>query len=153
MQAPALVPRMTAPSPARLLQSLLHMVCALTMTYDQELILNPLCPPDLSALPSSAPSLLTAPPASSSGFIAVSLAFTSIFVLLFSLISLRSKLGEKASAALDKPSVNRLVAWLGFFGFLIGEYAELLVFSRTLSYHVAAMCRFHFVPGDEDVVW
>lgn len=75
---------------------------------------------DLSDLPTNTPTLLTAPPASAPGFIAVSLGFSTVFVFIFTLISLRSKLGPKLGPALDKPFLNRAVAWLGLLGFLIG---------------------------------
>ncbi|KAL5535562.1 hypothetical protein ACEPAF_3656 [Sanghuangporus sanghuang] len=82
---------------------------------------------DLSDLPSNASLLLTGPPSASPGFIAVSLGFSTIFVFLFSIISLRSKLGPKLGAALDKPFLNRGVAWLGLIGFMIGLTAFLVI--------------------------
>jgi len=30
-------------------------------------------------------------------------------------------MGDKLSKALDKPQVQHLTAWIGFFGFFIGE--------------------------------
>ncbi|KAL5534202.1 hypothetical protein ACEPAG_664 [Sanghuangporus baumii] len=83
--------------------------------------------PDLSDLPSNTSLLLTGPPSASPGFIAVSLGFSTIFVFLFSIISLRSKLGPKLGAALDKPFLNRAVAWLGLIGFMIGLTAFLVI--------------------------
>lgn len=82
---------------------------------------------DLSDLPPNVPGLLTSPPSSAPGFIAVSLGFSTIFVLLFTLISLRSKLGPKLGPALDKPFLNRAVAWLGLLGFMIGLTSFLVV--------------------------
>ncbi|KAL5495225.1 hypothetical protein ACEPAI_688 [Sanghuangporus weigelae] len=82
---------------------------------------------DLSDLPSNASLLLSGPPSASPGFIAVSLGFSTIFVFLFSVISLRSKLGPKLGAALDKPFLNRAVAWLGLIGFMIGLTAFLVI--------------------------
>ena len=77
--------------------------------------------PDLSVLPSSAPDLLSAPTATTPAFIAVSLAFTVIFFILFTLTSFRGKMG-KFGNALDKPGVQRATAWIGLLGFLIGQY-------------------------------
>ncbi|KAI0322715.1 hypothetical protein OF83DRAFT_1048815 [Amylostereum chailletii] len=75
---------------------------------------------DLSNLPSNAPDLLSAPTATTPVFIAISIGFTIIFFFLFALISLRAKLGAKLSAALDRPVIQRLSAWIGLFGFMIG---------------------------------
>ena len=82
--------------------------------------------PDLSVLPSSAPDLLSAPTATTPVFIAVSLAFTIIFFMLFVLTSFRGKMG-KFGNALDKPGVQRATAWIGLLGFLIGRYSPYAV--------------------------
>ncbi|THH06921.1 hypothetical protein EW145_g3747 [Phellinidium pouzarii] len=83
---------------------------------------------DLSALPSNVPtSLLTAPAATSPGFIAVSLGFSCLFVAIFTLISFRSKLGPRMGAMFDKPFINRAVAWVGLLGFMIGLTAFLVL--------------------------
>ncbi|ESK95853.1 hypothetical protein Moror_12351 [Moniliophthora roreri MCA 2997] len=83
---------------------------------------------DLSALPESAPTLLlSSPPASSPAFIAVALTLSIIFFFTFTLISFRHKMGEKMAAALDKPMIHRLSAWIGFFGFFIGITSFLIV--------------------------
>ncbi|KAJ3479929.1 hypothetical protein NLI96_g8717 [Meripilus lineatus] len=74
---------------------------------------------DLSVLPGSAPDLLSAPTATTPAFIAVSIAFTFFFLLLFTLTAFRSKMG-KAGAFFDKPVVQRSTAWIGLFGFMIG---------------------------------
>lgn len=76
---------------------------------------------DLSNLPSNAPDLLSAPTATTPAFIAVSLAFTFMFFLLFTFTALRSKLG-KAGPWFDRPMVQRSTAWIGLFGFMIGGY-------------------------------
>ncbi|KAF5390162.1 hypothetical protein D9757_002894 [Collybiopsis confluens] len=76
---------------------------------------------DLSDLPSNAPQLtLSAPPSSSPAFIAVSLVISILFFFTFTMISLRHKMGEKLAGAMDKPAIQRISAWLGFFGFFIG---------------------------------
>jgi len=50
-----------------------------------------------------------------------------IFFITFTLISFRHKMGPKLSVALDKPMVQRLSAWVGFIGFLIGITAFLII--------------------------
>lgn len=82
---------------------------------------------DLSALPSNAPDLLTAPTATTPAFIAISLGFSVVFFILFTFISLRTKLGAKLSAALDRPMVQRTSAWIGLLGFMIGLTAFLVI--------------------------
>ena len=75
---------------------------------------------DLSDLPSNTPDLLSAPTATTPAFIAVSLAFTVIFFLLFTLTAFRGKMGKMGNL-LDKPSIQRTTAWIGLLGFLIGK--------------------------------
>ncbi|KAF5374846.1 hypothetical protein D9758_000252 [Tetrapyrgos nigripes] len=83
---------------------------------------------DLSVLPSNAPQLvLSAPPPSSPAFIAVSLAFSIMFFFTFTLISFRHKMGERIAAQLDKPLIQRVSAWIGFFGFFIGISSFLIL--------------------------
>lgn len=73
-------------------------------------------------LPSNIPALISDPTFVSPGFMALSLGLTALFVVLFTLLSLRSKLGERVGAALDKIVLHRAVAWIGFLGFLIGAH-------------------------------
>ncbi|KAF7347801.1 hypothetical protein MVEN_01537600 [Mycena venus] len=88
--------------------------------------LNPIY--DVSALPNSAPRLLlSAPTQATPVFLGIGLACSIIFFITFTLISFRHKMGEKMSAALDKPLVQRLSAWLGFFGFMIGITSFLIL--------------------------
>jgi hypothetical protein len=88
--------------------------------------LNPIY--DVSALPNSAPRLLLAAPTQATPvFLGIGLAFSIIFFITFTLISFRHKMGEKMSAALDKPLIQRLSAWLGFFGFMIGITSFLIL--------------------------
>lgn len=83
---------------------------------------------DLSALPKNAPSLLLSPPsATTPAFIAVALGCSVTFFITFTLISFRHKMGEKISATLDKPLIQRVSAWVGFFGFLIGLTSFLII--------------------------
>lgn len=83
---------------------------------------------NLTALPTKAPSLLlNAPTASTPAFIAVALGFSVLFFVMFTLSSFRHLMGDKASAALDKPMIQRLSAWIGFFGFLIGITSFLII--------------------------
>ncbi|KAF8898703.1 hypothetical protein BD779DRAFT_30792 [Infundibulicybe gibba] len=83
---------------------------------------------DLSALPDKAPNLLlSAPTPTTPAFIAVALAFSIVFFFMFTMISFRHKMGAKLNASLDKPLVQRLSAWIGFFGFIIGLTSFLIV--------------------------
>ena len=91
------------------------------------LICLPILCTDLSVLPSSTPSVVNAPTTTTPAFIAVSLAFTIIFFLLFPLTSARSKLGAKLGAAMDKPGVHRATAWIGLLGFMIGFTSFLVI--------------------------
>jgi len=81
---------------------------------------------DLSVLPGNAPDLLNAPTATTPVFIAISLAFTIIFFVMFTLTALRSKLG-KLGPVFDRPSVQRYTAWIGLFGFMIGLTSFLVI--------------------------
>jgi hypothetical protein len=83
---------------------------------------------DLSVLPGNAPHLLlSAPTASTPVFIAVAISFSIFFFLSFTLISLRHKMGSKVAGLLGNPMLQRLSAWVGFFGFLIGLTAFLII--------------------------
>ncbi|KAF8745595.1 hypothetical protein AX14_006914 [Amanita brunnescens Koide BX004] len=76
---------------------------------------------NLTALPGNAPSLLLSPPGPSTPvFIAVALSFSALFFFLFTSISFRHKMGERASAVFEKPFVQRASAWIGVLGFMIG---------------------------------
>lgn len=76
---------------------------------------------DSSLLPTQAPQLLlTAPPASTPVFIAIAISFSILFFFIFTLTSFRHKLGEKMSAALERPFIHRAAGWIGFLGFFIG---------------------------------
>jgi len=75
---------------------------------------------DLSVLPDSAPGhLLYAPVASTATFIAVSIVFTILFFILFMLISFSHKMG-KVKSTFQKPQFQRISAWIGVFGFVVG---------------------------------
>ncbi|KAF8237821.1 hypothetical protein L208DRAFT_1450548 [Tricholoma matsutake] len=83
---------------------------------------------DLSVLPDNASHLvLSAPTASAAAFIAVALAFSTLFFITFTLISFREKMGERLSNALNRPFLQSLSAWIGFFGFLIGLTSFLIL--------------------------
>ncbi|EMD42023.1 hypothetical protein CERSUDRAFT_110562 [Gelatoporia subvermispora B] len=81
---------------------------------------------DLSVLPGDAPDLLSAPTATTPAFIAVSLAFTITFFLLFSLMSFRGSMG-KFGATFEKPLMHRVTAWIGLLGFMIGLTSFLVI--------------------------
>jgi len=83
---------------------------------------------DLSVLPDNAPHLvLSAPTASAAAFIGVALAFSMFFFITFTLISFREKMGEGLSNVLNKPVLQQLSAWIGFFGFMIGLTSFLIL--------------------------
>ncbi|TDL28470.1 hypothetical protein BD410DRAFT_780979 [Rickenella mellea] len=82
---------------------------------------------DLSALPSNTPHIISSPTSATPVFILISLIFTSTFLFMFTLFSLRSKLGSALSARLDSPFAHRAVAWLGLLGFMIGLTAFLVL--------------------------
>jgi hypothetical protein len=68
----------------------------------------------------NARNFLSAPTIPIPVFIAVAISFSIIFSITSTLISFRGKLGGKFPSALGKPMVQRLLAGVGFFGFLIG---------------------------------
>jgi hypothetical protein len=76
---------------------------------------------DLSALPKNAPDLLTAPTATTPVFIAIAIALSGLFLIIFTLVSLRANLGPKLSAMMDRPILHRVSAWLGLLSFMIGK--------------------------------
>jgi len=88
-------------------------------------VLNPTY--DLSVLPGNAPNLLSAPTSTTPAFIAVSLAFSILFFLLFTLIAFRASLGAKLSGMLGKPFLQRASAWIGLLGFMIGLTSFLVI--------------------------
>lgn len=82
---------------------------------------------DLSVLPEDASGLLSAPTATTPVFIAVAISFSILFFLSFTLISLRHKMNPKLAGLLEKPMLQRLSAWVGFFGFLVGLTSFLII--------------------------
>lgn len=64
--------------------------------------------------------------------IAVALSFSLLFFISFTLISFRHKMPGGMSAALDKPMVQRLSAWVGFFGFIFGMAQRPFAFMQKL---------------------
>ncbi|KAI0283300.1 hypothetical protein BGY98DRAFT_1183960 [Russula aff. rugulosa BPL654] len=76
---------------------------------------------DLSVLPKNAPDLHTAPPAATPVFIAIAIALSALFLIIFTLVSLRDKLGPKLSAGMDRPMFHSASAWLGLLSFMIGK--------------------------------
>jgi hypothetical protein len=97
---------------------------------------------DLSALPHNSPDLLTAPTATTPVFIAISIVFSTIFFILFTLISLRASLGAKLSVLLDKPALHRASAWLGLLGFMTGKPPRFLGGLSQRSNHVLGLTSF-----------
>ena len=75
----------------------------------------------MSALPKNAPDLLTAPTATTPVFFAIAIALSALFLIIFTLVSLRDKLGSKLSDMMDHPAFHRASAWLGLLSFMIGK--------------------------------
>jgi hypothetical protein len=67
-------------------------------------------------------------------FIAIAIGFSTIFFIVFTLISLRASLGAKLSAALDRPTLHRASAWVGLLGFMIGTFFSLLFRGFSLTF-------------------
>lgn len=82
---------------------------------------------DLSVLPANSPDLLSSPPSTSTGFIAVSIAFSVMFLFLFTFSTHRAHLG-RAGAMFERPVFQRFTAWIGFLGFFIGLTSFLVVY-------------------------
>ena len=96
----------------------------------------------MSALPGNSPNLLTAPAATTPVFIAIAIALSTIFFIIFTLISLRAYLGAKLSAALDHPMLHRVSAWLGLLGFMIGKSVPFLGYLIQSSDHALGLTSF-----------
>ncbi|KAF9481398.1 hypothetical protein BDN70DRAFT_803453 [Pholiota conissans] len=76
---------------------------------------------DLSVLPGNAPgSLLSAPIASTAAFIAVAIVFMILFFMMFMVVSFSHKMNSKLKSTFAKPLFQRMAAWIGVFGFIIG---------------------------------
>jgi hypothetical protein len=73
-------------------------------------------------LPGNAPTFLESPAATTPAWIAVSLVFWTLFLIIFSMSTVRERLGGKLSAVLGKPFVARAAAWVGLLGFMIGRF-------------------------------
>jgi len=82
---------------------------------------------NLAVLPKNAPNLLSAPTATTPAFIAVSLSFSILFFLLFTMIAFRAKFGGKAAVSLEKPFIQKATAWIGLLGFMIGLTSFLVI--------------------------
>jgi len=83
---------------------------------------------DFSVLPGDAPEfLLSAPDATSPIFIAIAISFSILFFFSFTMISFRHKMNPKLAGILDKPMLQRLSAWVGIFGFMVGQTAFLII--------------------------
>ncbi|KAJ7630977.1 hypothetical protein FB45DRAFT_553186 [Roridomyces roridus] len=83
---------------------------------------------DLSVLPNNAPKLLLSPPTEGTPiFLGLALACSLLFFISFTLISFRHKMSERLSNMLEKPMVQSLSAWIGFFGFMIGITSNLIL--------------------------
>ncbi|KAH9486904.1 hypothetical protein JR316_0000970 [Psilocybe cubensis] len=71
--------------------------------------------------------LLSAPSASVPAFVAIGIFLSTVFFVIFTVISFRHKMGAKLAALLEKPMLPRVSAWIGVFGFLIGLTSFLIL--------------------------
>lgn len=84
---------------------------------------------DTSVLPSAVSNdMLSAPPSTAPAFLAVAISFSFIFFVAYTLLSFRHKLPGGFAGKLDKPIIARLTAWVGVFGFMIGEDGSTTLF-------------------------
>ncbi|KAF8516191.1 hypothetical protein BU17DRAFT_93020 [Hysterangium stoloniferum] len=81
---------------------------------------------DFSVLSGNSPTFMGGPTATTPAWIAVSLVFWGLFLVIFSLSTVRERLGGKISLLLGKPAVARAAAWVGVLGYLIGLSAFLV---------------------------
>ncbi|OAX42356.1 hypothetical protein K503DRAFT_847821 [Rhizopogon vinicolor AM-OR11-026] len=72
-------------------------------------------------------SVISSPPEGAPAFMAISLALSVIFFIMYTAISFRHLMG-KAGAVWEKPSVQRFSAWIGIFAFLLGLASSLIIF-------------------------
>ncbi|KAF7324879.1 hypothetical protein MKEN_00530000 [Mycena kentingensis (nom. inval.)] len=85
---------------------------------------------DLRLLPASSPKLiLSAPTRGTPETLAIGISFSILFFISFTLISFRHKLpaGGRLGEILDKPVFQRISAWLGIAGFLLGIASSLVL--------------------------
>jgi len=91
---------------------------------------------DAGVLPPSALTYLPYEPTSTTPVsIVLALTLSCVFFITFTAITFRDKMG-KAGAMFDKPVVQRLSAWVGVFGFIIGLIAFLILrlwFGKAVS--------------------
>jgi len=83
---------------------------------------------DTSVIPGATSNdILSAPPSTAPAFIAIAISLSFVFFLAYSLVSFRHKFGEGLSEKLDSPMIQRITAWIGVFGFMIGLASFLIV--------------------------
>ncbi|KIJ25607.1 hypothetical protein M422DRAFT_72114 [Sphaerobolus stellatus SS14] len=75
---------------------------------------------DLSVLPGNTPLFRTGPTTTTPAWLAAAMVFWALFLIIFSLTTVRHKLGAKLNDLLSKPAVARSAAWVGLLGYLIG---------------------------------
>ncbi|KAF9218930.1 hypothetical protein BS17DRAFT_790374 [Gyrodon lividus] len=76
--------------------------------------------------PNTPSSVLAPPPTVAPAFLAVSLAFSIIFFIMFTAISFRHLMG-KAGNIWEKPMIQRASAWIGISSFLVGLASFLII--------------------------
>jgi len=82
---------------------------------------------DFSMLPSNAPDDLTPLSGSAPVLVALGIVFTIMFLISFTMISLRHKMGSKLEGLLDKPMLQRVSGFIGFASFLNGLTTFLII--------------------------
>jgi len=83
---------------------------------------------DTSVLPGNVSgNILSAPPATAPAFIAVAISFSFLFFFAYTLVAFRHKMSGGFANKLHSPMVQRLTAWVGVFGFMIGISSFLIV--------------------------
>ncbi|KZT02751.1 uncharacterized protein LAESUDRAFT_685041 [Laetiporus sulphureus 93-53] len=82
---------------------------------------------NLSVLPSNAPDIFDTPTTATPAFIAVSLAFTVVFLFMYTFTAHHAILG-RAGVPFERPQVQRATAWIGLLGFIIGITSFLIIF-------------------------
>jgi hypothetical protein len=68
---------------------------------------------------------MAGPTATTPAWIAASLIFWGLFLIIFSLSTVRERLGGNLSSLLGKPIIARVAAWVGVLGYMVGTLAFL----------------------------
>lgn len=85
------------------------------------------------------------PPATTPGWVAASLAFWGLFLIVYLLSTFHHRLGPKLSGWLSKPVVTRSAAWTGFLSYMIGEWYKGMYFV-LVNILIIGMFRINCLP-------